>query len=78
MNETPKVTARLATLDELLKNTVPAYLSPVPCRATLRTWLDRAEVPRFKSNPTAKKGGGVVWYSTNHVEKFFKAFTVPK
>ena len=61
---------RLATLDELSKTTIPAFLSPVPCRETLRDWFDAARIPRFKSNPTAKRGGGPVFYSVSAVENF--------
>lgn len=67
---------RLATVDELLKTTVPAFLSPPPSRDTLRTWLDKAKIPRFKSNPTAKRGGGPVFYSVSATEKFFRNCTM--
>ena len=77
MNDSPKVTARLASLDQLLENIVPAYFAPPPGKATLRSSFDSAKVPRFKSNPTCKRGGGIVFYSVAHVEKFFKSFTVP-
>jgi hypothetical protein len=68
--------ARLATLDELIKTTIPAFISPVPSRDCLRDWFDRAAVPRFKSNPSAKRGGGVVFYSVAAVEKFFRSRTL--
>ena len=69
-------TARLATLDELLKTTVRLYFNPPPARDTLRAWLDAAKVPRFKSNPTAKRGGGPCYYQVSAVEKLFRARTM--
>jgi hypothetical protein len=71
------ISARLATLDQLLETTIPLFLDPVPSRDTLRDWLDRANVPRFKANPTAARGGGVVFYSVAAVEKFFRSRTLP-
>lgn len=68
--------ARAKTLDQLLKDTVPLFLSPAPCRETLRNWLDAANVPRFKANPTAKRGGGPVFYQVCAVEKFFRSRTM--
>jgi hypothetical protein len=64
--------ARLATMDELLKTTIPLFLAPVPSRETLRAWFDRAKVPRFKANPTARRGGGRVFYSVAAVEKLLR------
>jgi hypothetical protein len=72
-----QTTARLATLDELLQTVIPVFLSPVPCRETLRAWFDDAKIPRFKSNPLAKRGGGPVFYSVSHVEKFLRSRTIP-
>jgi hypothetical protein len=69
-------TARLATLDELLKVTIPVFLSPPPSREVLRDWFDDAKIPRFKSNPCAKRGGGPVFYSVSAVEKFFRDRTM--
>jgi hypothetical protein len=66
-------TARLATLDQLLETTIPLFLSPVPSRDTLRNWLDSAKIPRFKANPTAKRGGGTAFYSVAGVEKFLRS-----
>ncbi|HWN97391.1 MAG TPA: hypothetical protein VNT99_20335 [Methylomirabilota bacterium] len=72
--ETPptKVNARLASLDVLLTTTIPLFLDPLPAKPTLRQWLHDAKVPRFKSNPIAKRGGGPTYYSVTHVEKFLK------
>lgn len=71
-------TARLASLDEIVQNVVPLFIKPTPCLATVRAWLDAARVPRFKSNPTAKRGGGTVFYSVAGVEKLFRSRTMPK
>jgi hypothetical protein len=65
-----KVTARLASLDVLRATTIPLYLDPSPAKQTLRQWFDDAKVPRFKSNPVAKRGGGPTYYSVAHVENF--------
>lgn len=70
------LSARLATLDQLVETTIPAYLSPVPSRETLRDWFDKAHVPRFKANPVAKRGGGPVFYSVAAVEKFLRSRTL--
>lgn len=70
------ITARLATIDELSKTTIPVFLSPVPSREMLRDWFAKAKIPRFKSNPTAKRGGGPVFYSVPDVEKFFRSRTM--
>jgi hypothetical protein len=72
-----KPTARLATLDELIQTTIPAFISPIPCRATLRHWFDDNNIPRIKSNPMAKRGGGNVYYSVPHVEKLFRSRMLP-
>jgi hypothetical protein len=64
--------ARLATIDELLKTTIPAFLAPPPSRDTLRSWFDKAKIPRFKSNPAAKRGGGPVFYLVPAVEKLLR------
>lgn len=70
-------TARLASLDGLLETVIPAFLSPPPSRETLRDWFDGARIPRFKANPTAKRGGGPVYYSVAAVEKFLQTRTLP-
>ena len=69
--------ARLATLNQLLQTVIPAYLTPPPSAFTLRVWFDQARIPRFKSNPTAKRGGGTVFYSVAAVEKFLQSRTLP-
>jgi hypothetical protein len=74
-NAKTKLCARFATLDELLQNVVPLFVAPTPQRETFRDWLDRANVPRFKANPVAKRGGGPCFYSVSAVEKFFRQRT---
>jgi hypothetical protein len=69
--------ARLASLEGLLQTTIPAYLTPCPSPETLRAWFDQARIPRFKSNPSAKRGGGTVFYSVSAVEKFLQSRTLP-
>ena len=69
--------ARLATLDQLIETLIPAFLAPPPSRETLRDWFDSARIPRFKSNPTARRGGGPVYYSVSAVEKFLQSRTLP-
>jgi hypothetical protein len=70
-------TARLATLDQLVKTLIPAYLTPIPSHETLREWFDTARIPRFKANPAARRGGGPVFYSVAAVEKFLQTRTLP-
>jgi len=77
MNTVTNNSARLATIDQLLQTVIPAYLTPSPSVFTLRLWFDRARIPRFKSNPTAKRGGGTVFYSVSAVEKFLQSRTLP-
>ena len=69
--------ARLATINQLLQTVIPAHLTPAPSAFTLRVWFDKARIPRFKSNPTAKRGGGTVFYSVSAVEKFLQSRTLP-
>lgn len=75
----PKQTtsARLATLAQLMQTLIPAHLDPVPSPETLRDWFDTARIPRFKTNPAAKRGGGPVFYSVAGVEKFLQTRTLP-
>jgi len=64
--------ARTATLAQLRETLLPSYLDPVPHDDTLRAWFDRAQIPRLKSNPHAKRGGGLVYYSVAAVEKMLR------
>ena len=77
MNTKQNPTARLATLEQLVQTLIPAYLTPTPSHETLREWFDEARIPRFKANPTAKRGGGPVYYSVAAVEKFLQTRTLP-
>ena len=70
-------TARLATLDQLIETTLPNFIAPIPSRETLRAWFDAAGIPRFKANPTAKRGGGPCFYSVAGVEKLLRSRTMP-
>jgi hypothetical protein len=76
-DNTERSSVRLATLGELRKNILPNFLAPVPSNDTLRSWFDSARIPRFKSNPGARRGGGSVFYSTAAVEKFLRSRTLP-
>ena len=69
-------TARLATLDQLIVALLAVHFNPVPSKRTLRDWFDAAGVPRFKSNPVAKRGGGLVFYSVSAVEKLIRDRTM--
>jgi hypothetical protein len=71
-NGAPTIKARLATIESLKKTVLPLFIDPVPCSATLRIWFDAARIPRIKTNPTAKRGGGLTFYSVTAVEKYFK------
>jgi hypothetical protein len=73
----PQSSARLATLEKLRETTLAVYLDPVPTNETLRAMFDAARIPRFKSNPSAKRGGGPVFYSVAAVEKYFRSRTLP-
>jgi hypothetical protein len=65
-------TARAATIGQLLKTTIPVFLDPPPSAESLRDWFDKENVPRFKTNPLAKRGGGPVYYSVSVVEKLLR------
>ena len=69
--------ARLATLSELRENILPNILAPVPTTETLRNWFDAANIPRLKTNPLAKRGGGLTFYSVAAVEKYIRNRTMP-
>ena len=66
--------ARMASLEVLEKEVLPNFINPIPSRETLRAWF--ADVPSFKANPTAKRGGGPTYYSVSHVEKFLRSRTM--
>ena len=66
---------RAATISELLTNVVPQFLAPPPNRDTFRGWLKRANIPRMKTNPAARRGGGACYYNVAAVEKFLRRQT---
>jgi hypothetical protein len=68
--------ARALTLAVIHREFATQHFQPVPCIETLRSWLDAANIPRFKANPLAKRGGGPCYYSMSHVEKFFRSRTI--
>ena len=71
----PRVRARAATVQTLLApdGVVALILDPLPTPRQFIRWLNQANVPRIKPNPSAKRGGGVSYYLTSHVEKMLKA-----
>lgn len=75
MPEKIKVAAenvRARTLNDICENVVPLYFSPPPCRMTIYRLLRAAKVPKFKTNLSAKRGGGRAFYSMPVVEKLFQ------
>jgi hypothetical protein len=74
MNKTESIKkARLATMDELIQNVLPLFITPIPSRETLRSWFDRAHIPRLKTSPTARRGGGALYYDVEAVKKFLRS-----
>ena len=69
-----EIKARMASLDAILKDVLPNFVHPVPTKETARVWFK--DIPHFKSNPTAKRGGGPTYYSLTHVEKFLRSRTM--
>ena len=65
--------SRLATIPQLRQNVLPHFIDPIPTDETLREWFDKAGVPRFKCNPSAKRGGGPVFYQVAGVEKMLRS-----
>lgn len=76
MLELKNTSARLETLDQLRETTIKNFLNPVPCDETLRDLFDRENIPRFKANPLAKRGGGPVYYQVCAVEKLLRSRTM--
>jgi hypothetical protein len=68
---------RAATLEKIHSDIACNFIDPVPTKDTLRDWFDNARIPRFKANPTAKRGGGPCFYQLSAVEKFFRARMMP-
>lgn len=71
-SKTPKETPRAAliTLRDMRETLLPAWFSTIPANATLRAWLKH--VPSIKARPSARRGGGVVYYSRVAVEKMLR------
>ena len=69
--------SRLATLDVLLKTTIPVFLSPPPPRENPRAWFNQVRIPHFKANPLAHRGGGYLYDSVAAVEKFLSSRITP-
>ena len=65
------------TLPELTVHVLPNFIQPVPSKETLRSWFDRARVPRIKNNPGARRGGGPTYYSVSHIEKLLRGQALP-
>lgn len=64
--------ARLATAEELLQTIIPAYLSPPPTKRALVRLLKSAGVQTFKASPSARRGGGRVFYSVAGTERLLR------
>ena len=64
------------TLDELIETRLPGLVTPMPSRRTIERWFVRLKIPYFKSNPSAKHGGGTRFFSVVAVEKVFRARAV--
>ena len=64
---------RLATIEQLQAGCIGVHFNPIPTVATLRNWLTKARIPRFKTNAAAVRGGGVCYYSVPHVERLICA-----
>lgn len=73
----PTSTARVASMAEIREHIVAPFMQPPPSVETLRDWFNAARIPRFKSNPTAKRGGGPVFYSVPAVEKYLRSRLLP-
>ena len=69
MNTPYKTKARHATLDRIKKTVLPNFIDPIPGDESLRKLFGARRVPKFKPNPTAKRGGGPVYYLVSAVEK---------
>lgn len=64
---------RLASLKVIKSDILPNYITPLPTDPTLHSWFDRAGIPKLKCNPTAKRGGGTVYYSVSAIEKLLRS-----
>lgn len=66
----PTPPARMQSLATLRAELIPRFLNPVPCERTLRRWFKRARLRTVKANPSARAGGGVVYFNRAAVEKY--------
>jgi len=73
---TPTPAARVATIEQIRSNVIAAYMDPPPSVETLRRWFDDSRIPRMKANPSAKRGGGPVYYSVMAVENMLRDRTL--
>jgi hypothetical protein len=64
-------------MKDLREGLLKAWLSTVPCSITLTKWFDENKIPRIKSNPSAKRGGGSVFWSVSHIEKLLTRSLLP-
>jgi len=67
----------MAAMPQLRETLIPLYLNPVPGPRALTELFNAAGVPRFKSNPGAKRGGGTVYWSVAHVERLLRQRVLP-
>ena len=65
----------MATLAALRRTVIPRYLDPVPSLFSLRRWFARAKLRSIKMNPLARRGGGVLYYNVNAVERYLRERT---
>jgi hypothetical protein len=62
----------LASLDELMKVTVPGLIKPVPHKRTVERLLKAGNVPFWKANVRAPHGGGRCYYQVSAVKRLFR------
>ena len=68
----PSLGVRLVSMNTIRQQMCPSFFSPVPCAPTLRAWLNAARITKFKSNPSAKRGGGRTYYRAAEVERWLR------
>jgi hypothetical protein len=64
-------------MDQLLETTLKNFYVEPPHKKTLRAQFDAAGIPRYKANPAAIRGGGPVYWSVSHVEKYLRSRLLP-
>ena len=70
--------AALASLDELMKVTVPGLIKPVPHKRTVERLLKAGNVPFWKANVRAPHGGGRCYYQVSAVKRLFRVHRAAK